>query len=95
VETRNSVKTIETNLYEFQFKFYWPTFLILIKLKQAYVITTLSVCLRVYVSPINFRMPEPVFMKLGMYIMAPESISTAYFMNPSHHVSICVTPYSC
>jgi hypothetical protein len=31
-------------------------------------------------------MPEPVFMKLGMYeyIMAPESISTAYFINPSH-----------
>jgi hypothetical protein len=28
-------------------------------------------------------MPEPVFMKCGMYIMAPESISTAYFINPS------------
>jgi hypothetical protein len=29
-------------------------------------------------------MSEPVFMKLGMYIMAPEPISTAYFINPSH-----------
>jgi hypothetical protein len=28
-------------------------------------------------------MPEPIFMKLGMYIMAPEPISTAYFRNPS------------
>jgi hypothetical protein len=29
-------------------------------------------------------MPEPIFMKLGMYIMAPESISTGHFMNLSH-----------
>jgi hypothetical protein len=29
-------------------------------------------------------MPESVFMKLGMYITAPEPISTAYFINPSH-----------
>jgi hypothetical protein len=29
-------------------------------------------------------MSEPNFMKLGMYIMAPEPISTAYFINPSH-----------
>jgi hypothetical protein len=29
-------------------------------------------------------MPEPIFMKLGMYIKAPEPISTAYFINPSH-----------
>jgi hypothetical protein len=36
-------------------------------------------------------MPKPVFMKLGMYIMAPEPISTAYFINPSHQsVSVCV-----
>jgi hypothetical protein len=32
-------------------------------------------------------------MKLGMYIMAPEAISEAYFINPSHH---CVyPPYPC
>jgi hypothetical protein len=30
-------------------------------------------------------MPEPIFTKLGMYIMATESISTAYFINLSHH----------
>jgi hypothetical protein len=28
-------------------------------------------------------MPEPIFMKLGMYIMVPEPISTAYFLNAS------------
>jgi hypothetical protein len=33
-------------------------------------------------------MPETIFMKLGIYIMAPESISTAYFINPSHQ-SLC------
>jgi hypothetical protein len=29
-------------------------------------------------------MPEPIFMKLDMYNMAPEPTSTAYFINPSH-----------
>jgi hypothetical protein len=38
--------------------------------------------------PIIFGMPESIFMKLGMYIMAPESISTAYFVNPFHQ-SVC------
>jgi hypothetical protein len=42
--------------------------------------------------PINFRMPEPVLMKLGMYFMAPEPIWTAYFINPSHH-SVCLYVY--
>jgi hypothetical protein len=42
--------------------------------------------------PINFRMLEPIFMKLGMYITAPEPISTAYFINPSHH-SVCLYVY--
>jgi hypothetical protein len=46
-----------------------------------------SVCLYVYL-PVNFRMPEPIFMKLGMYIIAPVSISTAYFIN-SRHQSVC------
>jgi hypothetical protein len=31
-------------------------------------------------------------MKLGMYITAPESISTAYFIYPSHQ-SVCVYEY--
>jgi hypothetical protein len=29
-------------------------------------------------------MAEPIFMKLGMYIMAPQPITMAYFINPSH-----------
>jgi hypothetical protein len=40
---------------------------------------------------VKFRIPGPVFTKLGMYIMAPELISTAYFINPSRQsVSVCV-----
>jgi hypothetical protein len=37
---------------------------------------------------------EPMFMKLGMYIMTPEPISTAYFITPSHQsvLSVCVPP---
>jgi hypothetical protein len=42
-----------------------------------------AVCLPVY-PPVNFWMPEPVFMKLRMYVMAPEPISTAYFITHSH-----------
>jgi hypothetical protein len=38
-------------------------------------------------------MPEPVSMKIGMYIMAPEPISKAYFINPSHH-STCLYVYA-
>jgi hypothetical protein len=26
-------------------------------------------------------MPEPIVMKFGMYVMLPEAISTAYFIN--------------
>jgi hypothetical protein len=40
--------------------------------------------------PLTFWMLEPVFVKLGMYIMAPEPISTVYFINPSHQ---SVSPY--
>jgi hypothetical protein len=42
--------------------------------------------------PINFWIPERIFIKLHMYIMAPETISKAYFINawrqsvyPSYH----------
>jgi hypothetical protein len=28
-------------------------------------------------------MGEPSFMKLGMYVMAPDPMSVAYFINPS------------
>jgi hypothetical protein len=37
-------------------------------------------------------MPEPMFIKLGMCIMAPEPISMAYFINPSHQ-SVCLHMY--
>jgi hypothetical protein len=40
--------------------------------------------------PINFWMPEPNFMKLG--IMAPEPFSMAYFINPSHQ-AVCTHVY--
>jgi hypothetical protein len=37
-------------------------------------------------------LPEPLFMKLGTYIMAPEPISAAYFINPSRQsVSVYVS----
>jgi hypothetical protein len=36
--------------------------------------------------PINFWIYEPIFMKLGLYIMTPEPISTAcLYMYPSYH----------
>jgi hypothetical protein len=38
-------------------------------------------------------MPEPIFTKHGVYIMASQHISTAYFINPSQpSVSVCVPP---
>jgi hypothetical protein len=37
-------------------------------------------------------MAEPIFMKLGMYIMAPEPISTANFINLSYQF-VCLYVY--
>jgi hypothetical protein len=37
-------------------------------------------------------MPEPNSMKLGMYIMAPESVSLRYFINFSRQ-SVCLNVY--
>jgi hypothetical protein len=37
-------------------------------------------------------MPGLTVMKLGMFIMAHETISTAYFINPSHE-SMCLYVY--
>jgi hypothetical protein len=37
-------------------------------------------------------MPESVFMKLDMCIMAPEPISVAYLINPSHQF-VCLYLY--
>jgi hypothetical protein len=77
-------------IYQIKFLAYFPYFG---KIKYAYAITMLSV----YPPPHQiFKMDEPIFMKLGMYFMAPEPISTAYFINPSHQsVSVCVSPYRC
>jgi hypothetical protein len=38
----------------------------------------------------NFRMPEPIFIKHGMYNMVIEPISMDYFINPSHQ-SVCLS----
>jgi hypothetical protein len=48
-----------------------------------------AVCVSVYPLLINFWMLEPIFMKPSTYIMPPEPISTAYFINPSHQ-SVCL-----
>jgi hypothetical protein len=59
--------------------------------KLAYLISILSVCLCIH--PVILRMPEPIFMKLGTYIMARERILTVYFINPFHHSAcLCVYP---
>jgi hypothetical protein len=49
-----------------------------------------AVCL--WIPRINLWMPEPNFKKLGMHIMAPEPISTSYFINHSHQ-SVCLYVY--
>jgi hypothetical protein len=52
-------------------------------------------CLRVRVSvypPYQVWMPEPIFKKVGIYIMASEDISTAYVINFSHQ-SVCLYAY--
>jgi hypothetical protein len=41
---------------------------------------------------INFRMPERIFVKLGIYIMAPEPILMAYFLSPAYQ-SVCLYVY--
>jgi hypothetical protein len=38
-------------------------------------------------------MPETIFMKLHMNIMASKPLSTAYFINPSHQ-SVCLYVYA-
>jgi hypothetical protein len=54
-----------------------------------------SLCVCVPTDPptlIDFGMPGPIFMKFGMYIMAPESISVTYFINPSRQ-TVCLYVY--
>jgi hypothetical protein len=52
------------------------------------VISMHTLCLCVYKYPL--LIPEPVFMKLDMYNMTPEPISTAYFINFSHQSVLSV-----
>jgi hypothetical protein len=51
-----------------------------------------AVCVSAY-PLIDYWMPEPIFMKLGMHVMAPESMSTAYFTNPP--IGLCVCDCRC
>jgi hypothetical protein len=52
-------------------------------------------CVCLFIPLIIFRFLQPIFMKLGTYIMASALISTAYFINPSHqYMCVCVTPLS-
>jgi hypothetical protein len=42
------------------------------------------VCVSLNLSPINFWIPETIFIKLGVHIVTPEPISTAYFIYLFH-----------
>jgi hypothetical protein len=53
------------------------------EMKVGYQIILLSVCLHVYLTN-NFWTPAPIYMELVMYAMAPESISMAQSINPTH-----------
>jgi hypothetical protein len=55
---------------------------------KAYLCDLLPLCVSVY-PLINCSLPHPIFMKLGMYIMTPEPISTDCFINPSNQ-SVCI-----
>jgi hypothetical protein len=52
-----------------------------------YLYVCVYMCLCVFL--INVWLPEPIFMKLGMYIMEHKPISMAYFIKPSHQ-SVCL-----
>jgi hypothetical protein len=60
------------------------------KVKWTCGIIMLSVCL--CIPPINFGIVQPNFMKLGIYIMPLEPISTACFINHCHQ-SVCLYVY--
>jgi hypothetical protein len=53
----------------------------------------LCVSMKAPTPTINIWMPEPICMKSGIYIMALEPISMAYFINLSH-LSSCLS-YLC
>jgi hypothetical protein len=62
---------------------------------KKYISRLMITMLSVYPSPpppVNFWVPQPIFMKISVYIMAPEPIPMAYFINPSHR-SMCLHVY--
>jgi hypothetical protein len=81
--------TIPVNIYSLNFNVFYLFWKNESRLMRSPWPQCVCVLMCVPPPPINFWMPEPVLMKLGVYIMAPESISTAYFIiNPS--ISLCV-----
>jgi hypothetical protein len=62
---------------EYEYDFHYSPFLAYFPYfdKMAYVLFS-SLCVCMYIPLNNFGMPEPVFMKLGMYIIAPEPVLT-------------------
>jgi hypothetical protein len=46
-------------------------------------------CLCVCMPPCHLSMSKPMSMKLGIYILVPEPVSTAYLINRSHQ-SVCL-----
>jgi hypothetical protein len=52
------------------------------------MLTRSPCCVSVY-PLINFSILKPIFIKLGMYIMTPEPISTGNLIKPSHR-SVCL-----
>jgi hypothetical protein len=46
---------------------------------------------------VNFFITEPIFMKIGVYIMAQSTSSNGIFHKsfPSVWMSVCASPYGC
>jgi hypothetical protein len=66
-------------------RFYFYVIFLILNKKSMLMRSPCSLCLcESSPPPINFCIREPIFIKLGMYIMAPETISTANLMNSSH-----------
>jgi hypothetical protein len=69
---------IQTGFKKLPLIFDWPLYVLSFK--------ELKFRLVIYPTPFFAYFPcfELIFMKLGMYTMPPEAISTAYFINTSH-----------
>jgi hypothetical protein len=60
--------------------------------KNKCMLTISPRCLCLWITLINFWMPQWIFMKFGMCIMIPEPTSTAYFINISSQF-VCLYMY--